>query len=261
MFLTGCFLSNAERSQRPDVCSASLTTSRLGKNGDVADYAAMYSNLRHRIVGVVHDADRPALDLMVPAAPDWRVRDVVAHLSGVCADIVNGNLDGVTTDPWTAVQVDARRDREIEQLLDDWDEVGQRVEALIQQFRDTPEWQTFTADAVTHEHDVRGALAQPGARDSDALIVVANAAVAGIGERLASEQLGMLNVALDDDGPTAVGFGPVATSLHIKRFELARALTGRRSMSQIRDFEWDGEPHPEWLVFDMFTPRATPLFE
>ena len=71
----------------------------------MADYARMYSDLRHRVVGVVQDADRPALDTMVPAAPEWRVRDVVAHLSGVCADIVNGNLDGVTTDPWTAVQV------------------------------------------------------------------------------------------------------------------------------------------------------------
>jgi hypothetical protein len=227
----------------------------------MADYATMYRDLRHRVVGVVQDADLPALDTMAPAAPEWRVRDVVAHLSGVCADIVNGNLDGVATDPWTAAQVEARRDWEIEQLLDEWDEVGQRVEAVIRQFPDTPEWQTFTADAVTHEHDIRGALAQPGARDSDALIVVANAAVGGVGARLAREQLGILNIALDDDVPTTVGSGAVTTSLRISRFELARTLTGRRSMSQISAYEWDGEPHPEWLVFEIFTPRPTPLFE
>jgi hypothetical protein len=227
----------------------------------MADYAAMYSDLRRRVVDVVQGAERPALDTMAPAAPEWRVRDVVAHLSGVCADIVNGNLDGVTTDPWTAAQVDARRDWEIDQLLDEWDEVGRSVEAIIRQFPDTPEWQTFTADAVTHEHDIRGALSRPGARDSDALVIVADAAVGRVGARLASEQRGILHIALDDDDPTTVGAGSVTTSLSITRFELARTLTGRRSMSQIADFDWDGEPHPRWLVFDMFTPRTTPLVE
>jgi hypothetical protein len=221
----------------------------------------MYSDLRDRVVGVVRSADRPALEALAPAAPEWRVRDVVAHLSGVCADIVNGNLDGVTTDPWTAAQVDARRDWEIEELLEEWEEKGGAVEALIRQFPDTPEWQTFTADAVTHEHDIRGALARSGARDSDALILVANAAVGGVGARLASEQLGILNIALDDDDPTTVGSGNVATSLRIPRFELARTLTGRRSVSQINAYDWEGEPRPEWLVLGIFTPRPTPLFE
>ena len=139
--------------------------------------------------------------------------------------------------------------------------MGRAVEALIRQFPDTPEWRTFTADAVAHEHDIRGALARPGARDSDALILVANSAVGGIGARLAGEQLGVLNIALDDDGPTSVGAGSVEASLRVPRFELVRSLTGRRSMSQIAGYDWDGNPHPEWLVFEIFTPRRTPLFE
>ena len=225
------------------------------------DYAAMYRDLRGRVAGVVRDTDPALLDAMAPAAPDWRVRDLVAHLGGVCADVVNGNLDGVTTDPWTAAQVDTRRAWTIEQVLDEWDEHGGGVEAIIRTVPDLPEWQTFIADAVTHEHDIRGAVAQLGARDSDALIAVATAAVDGLDARLASGQLGTLTIALDDEAPTTVGAGPLATSLRISRFEFVRSLTGRRSVSQIEAYDWTGEPQPEWLVFGIFTPRATPLVE
>ena len=234
---------------------------RLDSNADMVDYAGMYHDLRARVFGVVLDADPVALDALAPAAPEWRVRDLVAHLSGVCADIVDGNLDGVTTDPWTAAQVDARRDREFPQLLEEWDEKGTLVEAVIRQFPDTPEWQTFVADAVTHEHDIRGALSRPGARDSEAVVTIADAAVGGIGAHLTSEQLGILQLALDDDAPTTVGAGDTRTTLRIRRFELVRTLTGRRSVSQIVAYDWDGPPHPEWLVLGMFTPRPTPLAE
>ena len=44
-------------------------------------------------------------------------------------------------------------------------------------------------------------------------------------------------------------------------FELFRAMTGRRSLDQIRAFGWEGEPAPELLVFPIFTPRPTPLVE
>jgi hypothetical protein len=40
-----------------------------------------------------------------------------------------------------------------------------------------------------------------------------------------------------------------------------RAATGRRSKSQMEALDWEGDAHPEWLVFEIFTPRATPLSE
>ena len=221
----------------------------------MADYAAMYRDLRGRVAGVVRHTDPALLDAVAPAAPDWRVRDLVAHLDGVCADVVSGNLDGVATDPWTAAQVDTRRAWTIEQVLDEWDETGRGVEAIIHTIPDLPAWQTFIADAVTHEHDIRGAVAQPGARDSDALVAMANVAVDGLGAHLASGQHGTLTIALDDDAPTTVGSGPIATSLRISRFEFVRSLTGRRSVAQIEAYDWGSEPQPEWLVFGIFTPR------
>src|SRR2546430_15013614 len=87
----------------------------------MTDYAQTYGALRSRVSDLVRGADDEQLQRHTPAAPEWRVRDVVAHLSGITADINAGNLDGVATDPWTARQVDARRDWSIEQVLDEWD--------------------------------------------------------------------------------------------------------------------------------------------
>ena len=225
------------------------------------DYAAMYRDLRGHVVAVVRNTDPALLDAVAPAAPDWRVRDLVAHLGGVCADVVSGNLEGVATDPWTAAQVDTRRGWTIEDILEEWDEHGAGVEAIIRTIPDLPAWQTFMADAVTHEHDIRGAVAQPGARDSDALVAVANAAADGLGARLASGQLGTFTIALNDDARHDRGHRTAHDESAPSRFEFVRALTGRRSVAQIEAYAWSGEPQPGWLVFEIFTPRATPLVE
>src|SRR5207245_2381392 len=70
-------------------------------------HAVAYLALRGRVREVVESADREALDAIVPATPEWRARDVLAHLVGVADDVVNGRLDGIATDPWTRAQVDA----------------------------------------------------------------------------------------------------------------------------------------------------------
>ncbi len=221
----------------------------------------MYGEVRTRVTGLLAEADDGALDATAPATPEWRVRDVGSHLSGICADIVTGNLDGVATDPWTAAQVEARRAWPVEQLLAEWDEMGPRVEATIRQIPDLPDWRTLVVDAITHEHDIRGALGRPGARETDAIVDVTDAAVDAIGRRLATGDLGVLECTFADGSTRTVGAGPAATGLRITRFEFLRAATGRRSESQMASFDWEGDAHPEWLLFEIFAPRATPLIE
>lgn len=91
----------------------------------------LYGDVRARVSDILRSADTDALDASAPATPEWRVRDIGGHLSGICADIVTGNLDGVASDPWTAAQVEARRAWPVERLLTEWDEMGTRVEATI----------------------------------------------------------------------------------------------------------------------------------
>ena len=128
----------------------------------MTDHFAAYREVQDRVAGLLRDRTDTDLDVLAPATPEWRVRDVVAHLSGVCADIVGGNIQGVGTDAWTAAQVDTRRDWSLEQLLAEWTDTSAQVEGVVRAFPDLPDWNRWIADAATHEHDVRGALGEPG---------------------------------------------------------------------------------------------------
>jgi hypothetical protein len=135
-----------------------------------ADIAAAYAGCRARISALAAGLDEQQAGARVPACPAWAVKDVVAHLTGICADVLAGNIDGVATDPWTAAQVAARRDTPLARTVAEWSELGPQVEALVPAFPLDAARQML-ADIVTHEHDVRGALHEPGARDSDAVAI------------------------------------------------------------------------------------------
>ena len=54
-----------------------------------------------------------------------------------------------------------------------------------------------------------------------------------------------------------------AGTLEVDEFELFRALTGRRSVGQIRSFDWsvDAEPYLPLFGLGPFTIRSTELIE
>ncbi|HMF03233.1 MAG TPA: maleylpyruvate isomerase N-terminal domain-containing protein [Acidimicrobiia bacterium] len=224
----------------------------------MADYAQTYGALRGRVADLVGDADDDQLDRHVPAAPEWRVRDVVAHLSGVTADINAGNLDGVATDAWTARQVDARRDWSMDRLLEEWDTEAAKVEAVMATLPEVAVGQ-MTMDAATHEQDIRGGLERPGARDCDAVAIGFDWGIALVASM--ADQADTTLLIETDTGSAMAGSGARQVGLRVERYELFRTMTGRRSADQIRAFDWDGEPAPELLVFSIFEPRATPLVE
>ena len=221
---------------------------------DLDAFAAASRDTRGRVGALVRGRDADELETRVPAAPDWRVRDVLAHLTGVAADITAGNLEGVATDDWTAAQVDARHDWPVDRLLAEWDEQGVAVDAVVPQFPELIAGQLLV-DTATHEQDIRGALDAPGARDADVLALafapMARFALSD-GLRLETEH-GTIVTGDDDGSPT--------TTVRAPRFELFRAMTGRRSLDQMRAYEWTGDPRPEALVIGLFAPRATDLVE
>lgn len=223
-------------------------------------HADQYHELRTQVLDLVRGHDETALEIVAPAAPEWRVRDLLAHLSGVCADVVNGNLDGVTTDAWTAAQVAPRRDWPVDRLLDEWEQEGIKVEGIIRNIPDLPDWNTFLFDAATHEQDIRGALGAPGRRDTDPVVSLVDNVVERIGQGLDDGTAGSIRFELDSTVRVA-GNGEPTTSLRTSYFEVFRAVTGRRSVPQMRAYDWDPEPRPEHLVLAIFEPRATDLFE
>jgi Mycothiol maleylpyruvate isomerase N-terminal domain len=66
-------------------------------------YAESRRRITDLVAGLGQEAERP-----VPTCPAWSVRDVIAHLAGVCADILAGNLAGIGTDAWADAQVRPR---------------------------------------------------------------------------------------------------------------------------------------------------------
>jgi uncharacterized protein (TIGR03083 family) len=185
---------------------------------------------------------------------------VLAHLAGVATDVVNGNVGEAGGDGWTAVQVDSRRDRSVDELLAEWDAYGQQVDAFVLALPTEITGQLI-ADTVTHEHDLRHAFGVPGARDSDAL---------GLGVRWVVDVLGRM---YDDAGEPAVRFehdgaqstsgtGEPAITLRASTFELARAITGRRTLDEIRAYDWSPSAAPERLLaLPPFTARFDSLGE
>src|SRR5262245_37056960 len=131
-------------------------------------HAPSYEALRVRVTELVRDTEPELLEGPAPATPEWRVRDVLAHMAGVADDVVNGRLDGIASDAWTAAQVDKRRDLSIDDLLADWEQWSPGFEQMLAA---GPMEMTGQAlyDAVTHEHDIRHAIGRAGARDSDAI--------------------------------------------------------------------------------------------
>ncbi len=219
-------------------------------------HAEAYKGVRTRVIEVVAAADPDAMQRVAPATPEWRAHDVLAHLVGVTADVVHGRLDGIATDAWTAAQVDARRDIASAALLDEWQQHAAVFDEMLAAAPAEIAGQAVF-DATTHEHDLRHALAAPGARDSDAVAIgwawICDARTRGGGPcfRFVTE-----------DGEVLVGVGDDPPTVTASRFELLRASSGRRSASEIAAYTWDRTAVPERLIAaPIFTLRAAPLAE
>jgi uncharacterized protein (TIGR03083 family) len=165
------------------------------------------------------------------------VKDVLAHVAGIPADIIAGNIEGAATDPWTQAQVDARAGRTIAEITDEWRQTGPQIDAIIDSFGPTGAQLLF--DLTTHEHDVRLALGTPGARDAGVFDVALDFAVSNRGQYAPKP----IHIEADHLAWDLGDGEPVAT-LTADRFTLMRALSGRRTPAQIRALEWTGDPEP-----------------
>lgn len=200
---------------------------------------AAYAGVRQRINELVADVPDRTGDT-VPACPEWKVFDLVAHVAGVVADVLGGKLEGAGTDEWTAAQVTARRERSFTDLLDEWNAQAPQLEGMLDSFG--PPGRQMVMDAVTHEHDLRGALGAAGARDSDAVEIGcdwlmqayqgASAATGHVGVRAVASDTGTSWEPADDR--------PVAATVTASSFDLLRSFSGRRSEDEVRSLSWDG---------------------
>lgn len=223
------------------------------------DYGKIHAETRERVAALLERLDDDQLRATVPACPLWTVKDVAAHLSGLTTDLVEGKLDGYGTDGWTNAQVRARRSWDLQQVTEEWARSSAQLEPLFSDpdgGRMPPVVPVLAvSDLAVHEHDIRGAVGIPGARDSTAVEVGTKSYIADLRQRFSAEGLPTLRI-VTDDRDWLIGRDEPAAAVRADAFELFRALAGRRTREQVLAWDWDGDaktyadkflsPHFSW---------------
>ena len=240
----------------------------------MADLADVYDETRQRISTVVSSLDDAALERPAPATPGWTIRDLVAHVTGDLAALLANDLPATfftsLGDPaevaklntWTEQMVVERRNRPVADVLDEWATLTPKAWSLLASsgqdellgFAD----RVLTTDVAVHEQDINGALDVVRERDCAALRIGLSTYVTAMGWRLN----GLQPVQFVTESKTYLaGDGEPAVSARVDRFELVRALSGRRSPEQVRAWDWTGDPDPYLSFFYLYGPRPEPLVE
>lgn len=209
-----------------------------GKHDDGT--AAEYRNARLRMQEIAETLDAAELSRRVPACPDWSVHDLFSHVTGIAADLSSGRRpEGGDTQGWVDRQVAERRDRSIADVVAQWADVGPRFEEMIAARPDRL-W-GLTYDTVVHEHDLRGALGRPGARDSTGVQLAATLGLRLVEMDLVAHDLPAFRWVGDDGVEHVVGEGEPELTLRASAFEALRLLGSRRTMAQLRAADIDGD--------------------
>jgi uncharacterized protein (TIGR03083 family) len=222
----------------------------------------VYGSARRRISALVRSLPAADLSVRMPTCPDWTVRDVVGHMTGLMADVRNNNMSGLGTPAWTAAQVAAFADRDLEQVLDDWAALAAPAEADAGTVVG-PGAARLISDAFSHEHDIRGAVGRPGERDSDAFPVALRVQLEALRTRLADAGLPALALHCGAGGAFVAGDGEPAATVHFPTtWEMFRSVTARRSRAQLLARTWEGRPAEAYLpVFFRFEPAEHDIVE
>ncbi|MBT8197384.1 MAG: maleylpyruvate isomerase N-terminal domain-containing protein [Acidimicrobiia bacterium] len=222
------------------------------------DFAQIYNESRVRLTELARGLDPDRLATIVPACPAWTVQDTVAHVTGIAADVLEG-IPASGSDR-TAEQVTSRRDKTITEVCDEWRELGPKLEDLLAKVGKN--LALVVMDLWTHEQDVRGAVGMKGVRDGDGLELTLKSAI-GVGPRL--DAVGLPPIALTIPGAPKVftlgTMGEPAIDLTGDRYELARTFMARRTLSQMAQLDWSGDPAAYLPHLGAFELPTTDLVE
>lgn len=244
----------------------------------MADLGEVYTTAREELADFVSSLSEEELARPVPATPEWSIAEVVAHVTGVVERVAAGDFPrefffsmgserGVAVlNEWTGRHLAGRRERSLAGLLDEWEDT---TAAIMPMIRGDAPWpddvlpfadRVLTTDLAVHQQDVYGALGIVRGRDSVPVRIGLATYAAGVDLRIKASGGPALRLVTESKEVLAGTGEPVAT-VHAPRFELFRALSGRRSPEQVRAYEWDGDPGPFLELFYPYGVRADALVE
>ncbi len=198
---------------------------------------AQWQGAYERVRALVEECGPEALERRVPACPGWTGRELLAHMIGLGADVVDGDEPDDHNEAWTQAQVDARADRSPGELLEEWAVTAPRLVTWMRARGTRP-----LNDVVIHEQDLRGALDAPGGRDSRGLALVREVMAGRVGSKIA-DLPPLALVATDEDWSWCSSGTPMDAPVRLEAsgFDLARALVSRRTPQQLASWTVSGD--------------------
>lgn len=199
---------------------------------DDLDAVGEWQDAVDRVCNLVGRMDEVRMAGIVPACPDWTARELLSHMVGLGASVLAGDEPDDHGRDWTRRHVEERRDRGAAELVEEWQGFRDQLADHMRATRPRP-----LADVIIHEHDLRGALEEPGARQSAGMRIVRGWMLERLAEELAalpplvlaSEEWEWSSSQSAQDGDT-----DEVTVIRAPSFDLDRAIVSRRSALELR---------------------------
>jgi uncharacterized protein (TIGR03083 family) len=202
-----------------------------------------WTQSQSRVIELVEHISADDAEKMVPACPDWTVRELLSHVIGLDADVIKGDEPDDHNPTWTQRQVDERADHDIAALVAEW----RGLTGALQDWMRTNGARPM-GDVIIHEQDLRGALGVSGAQDSDGLKALRDRMAVGF--TAAVEKAGLPGIELVSlQWQITAGNGTADVTVNASEFDLTRALMSRRSADQLRSWTTDGDIEPYLPMF------------
>jgi uncharacterized protein (TIGR03083 family) len=224
------------------------------------DTSECYQTVRARMIDFAATLTEEQANTPVPALPAWTVRDTYAHLAGLCAEVVDRVVTGPATDEDTAREVADRAGRGLTEICAEWAARAPEIDALIagpKGYR----YNLLVNDAWHHEQDVLGALNLPQARADATTLTVATTAMDGYVRAWQKYEVSPAVRIKTPSGGWVIGVGEPVAALSTNDFDLVRMLIGRRTLDEMRNMGWTGDPGEALDRLHFLPTPAAPLGE
>ncbi|MCU1373945.1 MAG: hypothetical protein JWO68_1231 [Actinomycetia bacterium] len=220
------------------------------------DLSDGYHNTRRRVSELVAELDAADLATRVPACPDWTVHQLVAHMSGIPEALTSGSFPAGDLQAWLDQIVEERQDVPVPDLLDRWEACAAGTSGIVD-----GGGSLMFIDVVSHEHDLRGAVGQGGARGTSEVRATVQLLLDLLAPAITEAGLGALVV---DSGEVrwASQFARPGCTIRVDPWEAIRVLQSRRTPEEVRALPITGDIGPYLAVFADHSPLpATSLGE
>jgi uncharacterized protein (TIGR03083 family) len=202
------------------------------------DTADLYATSRQRLIDLAPALSAEQQAAPLAATPPWTVVDGYRHLTGACADVLDGQMAGAPGPAWTANQLAVRADRSLAEVVAEWAERGPQLDAQIAGAG--PAMGFVALDVWTHEQDIRAAAGVGALHDDPLLPDLVGLALGTFAPYYAKKGGPPILVVVDGE-EHPLGDGQPAATLTAGAYDFMRIAFGRRSEAQVAAAGWSGD--------------------